>query len=398
MTYRFFKDGKILSPPPGESSGSFSLNPRSVADSGSYVVVVENSLGSITSAPLILSFSVPTITVQPIPQITSVGQTVTLAVAANGYPAPAFVWKKNGVNVQSGASTTYTIPSVTAADAGSYTVHVVNSLGTVVSSVASVTVGPASFLSSLSVRSSLAANQTLILGAVIRGGNKSVLVRAAGPALNDFQLSGMEDPRLEFYTTSSAPLAANDDWPISLAPVSASVGAFPFINGSKDAALNQTLSGSFTVHGKGTGPGVILLEVYDVSGGLTGRLISLSARNRVGTGADSLIAGFAIAGTGTRNLLIRAAGPALAAFGVPGTLADPKIQIFDSAGKVVGENDDWAPALAGTFTNLGAFAFPPNSKDTALAVTLNAGTTYTVQVTGADGGVGEALVEIYEAP
>ena len=143
---------------------------------------------------------------------------------------------------------------------------------------------------------------------------------------------------------------------------------------------------------------MILLEVYDVSGGLTGRLISLSARNRVGTGADSLIAGFAIAGTGTRNLLIRAAGPALAAFGVPGTLADPKIQIFDSAGKVVGENDDWAPALAGTFTNLGAFAFPPNSKDTALAVTLNAGTTYTVQVTGADGGVGEALVEIYEAP
>ena len=227
MTYRFFKDGKILSSPPGESSGSFSLNPRSVADSGSYVVVVENSLGSITSAPLILSFSVPTITVQPIPQITSVGQTVTLAVAASGYPAPAFVWKKNGVNVQSGASTTYTIPSVTAADAGNYTVDVVNSLGTVVSSVASVTVGPASFLSSLSVRSSLAANQTLILGAVIRGGNKSVLVRAAGPALNDFQLSGMEDPRLEFYTTSSAPLAANDDWPISLAPVSASVGAFP---------------------------------------------------------------------------------------------------------------------------------------------------------------------------
>jgi hypothetical protein len=208
----------------------------------------------------------------------------------------------------------------------------------------------------------------------------------------------MDDPRLELYTTGSVPLAANDDWPASLAPIFASVGAFPFANGSKDAALSQTLSGSFTIQATGTGLGALLVEVYDASGGQSARLINVSARNRVGTGADSLIAGFALAGTGSKKLLIRAAGPALSGFGVSGTLADPQLQVFDSTGTVVAANNDWDSGLAATFAQVGAFAFALNSKDAALMVTLNSGSTYTVQVTGADGGVGEALVEIYEVP
>ena len=62
------------------------------------------------------------------------------------------------------------------------------------------------------------------------------------------------------------------------------------------------------------------------------------------------------------------------------------------------ENDNWANALAATFASVGAFPFAPSSKDAALVATLNAGSSYSVQVKGADGGTGEALVEIYGLP
>ena len=44
------------------------------------------------------------------------------------------------------------------------------------------------------------------------------------------------------------------------------------------------------------------------------------------------------------------------------------------------------------------FGLPAGSRDAALAVFLRAGASYTVMVSGADGGTGEALVEIYELP
>lgn len=255
-----------------------------------------------------------------------------------------------------------------------------------------------SALSNLSVRTTMAAEQTLILGSVITGGTKTILVRAGGPALNQFGLQGMVDPRLELYTTGPAPIVTNEDWSSALASTFASVGAFAFAPGSKDAALSQPLTGSFTVQARGTGPGVVLVELYDVTGGTGARLINGSARNIVGTGENILIAGFNISGSGSKTLLIRGIGPGLAQYGVTGFLVDPKVQVFDSNNVLVASNDNWDPALAATFTAVGAFALSPNSKDAALLVTLNAGTSYTAQVSGSDGGTGDGIVEIYEVP
>ena len=257
----------------------------------------------------------------------------------------------------------------------------------------------AATLNNLSVRTALPVGQTLTVGAVISGGTKRILVRAAGPALNGFGLAGMADPQLQLYSTGVAPMVTNDNWDGSLAPVFASVGAFPFVAGSKDAALSESLSASFTVQARGTNAGNILVEAYDVAAGTDqpgARLVNLSARNQVGAGEDILIAGFSIAGTGTKLLLIRGVGPGLTQFGVTGVLADPKIQLFDRNSTLVASNDNWDPSLAPTFTSLGAFSLAANSRDAALLVTLRAGMTYTVQVAGADGGTGEALVEVYE--
>jgi hypothetical protein len=97
-----------------------------------------------------------------------------------------------------------------------------------------------------------------------------------------------------------------------------------------------------------------------------------------------------------RNLLIRAVGPTLGGFGVPGVLSDPKLEIYQDSTKI-GENDNWSSMLSNAFSSVGAFQLTPGSKDAAITISLPAN-AYTVQVSGADGGVGEALVEIYELP
>ena len=106
---------------------------------------------------------------------------------------------------------------------------------------------------------------------------------------------------------------------------------------------------------------------------------------------------FKLTGTGPKQLLLRAAGPGLATFGVPNTLGDPALAVFNAAGGRIAENDNWAAALQSTFDAVGAFRLPSGSRDAALVSNLPPG-SYTVQVRGADGGTGEALVEIYEVP
>ncbi|MBL9201749.1 MAG: hypothetical protein JNL39_14660, partial [Opitutaceae bacterium] len=173
--------------------------------------------------------------------------------------------------------------------------------------------------------------------------------------------------------------------------------AFPLTPTSLDAALMRNCEGGNTAQVSGAAGGNVLVEAYDAGSGTNPRLINVSARNLVGTGADILIAGVTLAGTGSKNLLIRAVGPTLGVFGVPGTLVDPKLSIYNSSGVVIAENDNWSGGLAGTFASVGAFALASGSKDAALVISLPPG-GYTVQVSGADGGTGEALIELYELP
>lgn len=258
--------------------------------------------------------------------------------------------------------------------------------------------GPDSTISNISVRATLAAAQTLIMGFTMQGGAKPVLVRAVGPGLAAFGVPGtMADPRLALFRGQTQ-LEANDNWGggATLTAAFVPVGAFGLPPASLDAALLRSVEGSHTAQVTGTGAGTVLVEAYDAGSGLAARLSNVSARNRSGTGADVLIAGITIAGTGPRNVLIRAVGPTLAAFGVPGTLADPKLEVYSGATKIA-ENDNWVASLAPTFDSVGAFQLAAGSRDAALVISLQPG-SYTVQVPGADGGTGEALVELYELP
>jgi N-acetylmuramoyl-L-alanine amidase len=308
-------------------------------------------------------------------------------------------------------ATNYRDPTATGNEARSYRVQAFNAAGVSGQSSNEVTLGapirdlapggdgagPSAWLANLSLRTALDPGRSMIVGFVVRGGRKDLLVRAAGPALSAFGLTtAMADPRLEVFLGPTR-LAQNNDWPAGLAPAFADVGAFAFPAASRDAALLQPIQGAGTAIVTGTAGGVVLVEGYDAGVGSAVRLVNLSARNRAGTGADALIAGFVIAGSGTQRVLIRAVGPGLAAFGVTDFLSDPRLEVRDAAGRIA-ENDNWDADLAPVFAQAGAFALTPGSRDAAVVLTLAAGRSYTVQVAGAGAATGEALVEVYEVP
>ena len=246
-----------------------------------------------------------------------------------------------------------------------------------------------------------------VVGFVVGPGPaKNVLIRAVGPGLSSFGVSGViADPKIDVFDGAGKLVNSNDNWTtttIGNANAFANVGAFNLTTGSKDAALQLTLApGAYTaqVSGVGTATGVALMEVYDVSG--TAKLMNLSTRAKVGTGSGILITGITVApGAGRRQILVRAAGPALGALGVPGALADPALAVINGAGVQIASNDNWGAdsnpaALTDAFARAGAFGFAAGSKDSAAILELGEG-SYSVQVSGVGGATGLALVEAYD--
>ncbi len=100
---------------------------------------------------------------------------------------------------------------------------------------------------------------------------------------------------------------------------------------------------------------------------------------------------------------IRTVGPSLGLppFNLSGVMTDRKLDLFDNAtGVKLNENNDWGgdAVLGAGFTSVGAFALATAAtKDAALLVTIAPG-QYSVQVSGADGGGGRVIVEVYEVP
>ncbi|MEO6246113.1 MAG: MBL fold metallo-hydrolase [Opitutaceae bacterium] len=178
--------------------------------------------------------------------------------------------------------------------------------------------------------------------------------------------------------------------------------------GATGAALSIPAAGA-------TDAGDYAVIVSDANGPLTsrfarltvdvprpGQLINVSVRAATRGGAAPLIVGAAATG-GSKSILVRGAGPALAGFGVVGVLPDPRLDVYaDVAGRdtVVATNNDWASGgvavLRAAFASVGAFDFTNGaSLDAALLTTIEG--SRTIHVTDTAGRAGVALVEVYDA-
>jgi hypothetical protein len=114
-------------------------------------------------------------------------------------------------------------------------------------------------------------SNVLIAGFVIGGSTaRTVLIRASGPALVPFGVTGtLPDPQLGLYSGSTA-LDTSNGWGgnAAVATTAAAVGAFPWSNpSSNDSAILVTLPpGAYTaqVSGASGDTGVALVEIYEV--------------------------------------------------------------------------------------------------------------------------------------
>lgn len=266
----------------------------------------------------------------------------------------------------------------------------------------------------LSTRAQVGINgDVLIAGFIINGSApKRMLIRAVGPTLSRFGVDGLlANPSLRIVTlTGGLTMASNDDWSATadipeLLATQARIGAFPLFENSRDAAVLVTLPpGAYTavVSGVNDTTGVALAEIWEVDNTTPNQLINISARAFVGTGAKVLIPGIIVSGNTPKKFLVRAVGPGLTQFSVPGVLADPKLEVMNSAQQVIAANDDWSISdnLAETRSvsqTLNVFALGQNSKDAVAVVTLSPG-NHTIVVQGVGSATGVALVEVFQVP
>jgi hypothetical protein len=424
---QWFKNGIPVKT--GVSGSTLALNNIQNSDAASYFAVVANPAGQFVQSNTV-TFTIgaatsnpPTISVQPASQTVAAGASVAFSLSANGSPSYQWMWSggplSNGNGVSGVTGPTLLIQDVGPSNAGNYYCEVTNPNGSAQSNAGALNVvstNDPGRLINISCRAQVGTGSNILIAGFAVGGagtsgSESVLVRGSGPALNAFSVAGtLPDPELLFYNgTTNAQIATNAGWGggSQIESIAAQVGAFAWNSPtSHDSALLETLNPgpySAEIEGQSSDTGVALAEVYDAtpSGSYTRstpRLINISSRVQVGTGAGILIAGFAIGGSTAETLLIRASGPALTQFGVPGTLSDPKLELLGSGGVVLASNSGWGGSseISSVAAQVGAFGWSnPSSNDSAILVTLPPG-AYTAQVSGASGDAGVALVEVYE--
>ncbi|MBI5772070.1 MAG: S8 family serine peptidase [Verrucomicrobia bacterium] len=190
-------------------------------------------------------------------------------------------------------------------------------------------------------------------------------------------------------------------WRKDGANITGATGATLTLNNvsAADAASYTVVVGNGAVSTTSSAAALTLTPVVAAN---PGRLVNLSLLTALTSADDSFTMGTFIGGantTGTKPLLVRAAGPALGALGVGDTLQDPKLEFFSAGGTKVAENDDWGggAALANAFAAVGAFPYAAaTSKDAAVFNPAIAIGGYSIKVSG-NGTTGTVIAELYDS-
>lgn len=143
FSYQWRKNGTAIA---GATAATYVTPALATTDSGAlFSVVVTNTAGSATSANATVTVNAVAPSVSA-PASTSVvaGSTATFSVTASGSAPFTYQWKKNGIAIAGANAAAHTTPTLTTADNGAlYSVLVLNSVGSVASANAILTVTPA---------------------------------------------------------------------------------------------------------------------------------------------------------------------------------------------------------------------------------------------------------------
>ena len=163
-------------------------------------------------------YTAPTIASQPEAATVFAGGNATFSVTANGTPAPTYQWRKNGTNISGATSASLALTNVQSSDQATYSVVVSNSVGSIASIGAALTVLP----STAPAITTQPASASLAIG-----GNVTFTVAATGTPAPTYQwrkngsdISGATSPAL---TITDAQLAASGNYTVFVSNPAGSV-------------------------------------------------------------------------------------------------------------------------------------------------------------------------------
>ena len=297
-------------------------------------------------------------------------------------------------------STSYNNTGLSASTAYSYRLRAYDAAGnysgysSVVSATTLPTAGASPVLSNISTRGPVLTGDNVMIGGFIISGStpKTVLIRARGPSMAAYGVPGLlADPVVDLYSGTTV-IASNNDWNGATNAAQIQATGLAPTNALESAILTTLSPGAYTaiVRGLGGSNGVGIVEVMAIDNPAS-PLINFSTRGQVQTGDNVMIGGFIISGSTPKTVLIRARGPSMAAYGVPGLLADPVVDLY-SGSTVIASNDDWNDATNAAQIQATGLA-PTDALESAILITLNPG-AYTAIVHGFNGSTGVGIVEV----
>ena len=234
-------------------------------------------------------------------------------------------------------------------------------------------------------------DDALIGGLIINGKEpKKIALRAIGPSL---PVAGkLADPVLQVFDGSGVLVAQNDNWNSHRNDVIAT-GIPP--SDEHEAVIATSLApGTYTavVRGVNNTSGVALVEAYDLSSASNSKLANISTRGKVETGDNVMIGGFILGGDQTTTVVVRGLGPSLANYNIAGTLADPRLEVYDGNGTLIAQDDAWRQFQEQALIQSGLA--PTDDREAAMILVLQPG-AYTAIVRGENNTTGVGLVEVY---
>jgi hypothetical protein len=236
-------------------------------------------------------------------------------------------------------------------------------------------------------------DNVLIAGFIVTGpsgSTKKVLIRGLGPSLAQFGVPNtLSDPLLELHDGNA--VTTNDDW--QQGDTSQIPNGFT-PSDPREAVIVATLApGNYSAVVKGAHgeTGIGIAELYDLDSASPAKLANISTRGFINTGDDVMIGGFIVGGTEPAKILVRAIGPTLAGFGVQDALSDPTLELHDSNGMTI-SNDDWRETQE---AEIMASTIPPNKDSEPAILAILVPGNYTAVVRGKNNTTGVGLVEAY---
>jgi hypothetical protein len=244
-------------------------------------------------------------------------------------------------------------------------------------------------------------DKVMIGGFIITGNTaKPVVLRGLGPSLVAAGVpagSVLNNPVIELHGASGAMIISNDNWKDS--PQRSQIeGSIFQPTDDREAVIMATLPpAAYTVILQGVGGtnGIGLIEVYDNNQAVDSELANISTRGFVQTGNEVMIGGFVLGGANPTNIAVRALGPSLTNSGLSNVLADPTLELYNANGTIMVSNDNWQDDPVSAAALLAHGLGLQNNLESGIFTALAPPGQFTAIVAGKNGGIGIALVEIY---